>query len=63
MQVYKHSSCCHIQIHEQNGQKIRSAQLANVYHGSFEAEKFHGKLYMQTFVKKLSWNPGPHIFS
>ena len=28
-----------------------------VYHERFKAEKFHGKLYTQTFVKKLSLNP------
>ena len=28
-----------------------------LYHKSFKAEKFHSKLYMQTFAKKLSQNP------
>ena len=27
-----------------------------VYHESFKAEKFHSKLYMQIFAKKLSRN-------
>ena len=31
--------------------------IATVYYESFKAEKFHGKLYAQTFVKKLSGNP------
>ena len=33
------------------------AYCFTLYHESFEAEKFHGKLYMQTFAKKLSRNP------
>ena len=31
-------------------------KLRTVYHESFEAEKFCGKLYMLTFAKKLSRN-------
>ena len=33
-------------------------QQPTVYHESFEAEKFRGKLHMQTLAKKL-----PHTFS
>ena len=32
-------------------------ELDTVYHENFEAEKFRGKLYMQSFARKLSRNP------
>ena len=32
------------------------AKQYTLYHKSFEAEKFHSKLYMQIFIKKLLWN-------
>ena len=46
------------------GRRLNHMDLTNtdwtiitVYHESFKAEKFRGKLYMQTFAKKCLWNP------
>ena len=36
--------------------KLWLSEPSTVYHESFAAEKFHDKLYMQTFMKKLSRN-------
>ena len=34
----------------------QSTAYGTIYHENFEAEKFCGKLYMQTFAKKVLWN-------